>query len=206
MPSNWAAFGLTKVLRLTKYPAMVVGEIKDATGEISKPAGSKPVEMRAPDGEDGPQIHRLIANCPPLDGNSLYANLLQATHFSETCVVAEHEGAVVGWVSGYVRPDAQDHYFLWQVAVDASMRGQNLAKRMIRHILERKHLSHVRYMNTTITPDNAASWRLFRSVAEELGAEFQDRPHFLEATHFAGQHATEHMVTIGPFSCADARR
>ncbi len=185
---------------------MVEGVIQDTSNQTSKPAGAKPVEMRIPEGEDGPQIHSLIANCPPLDPNSLYCNLLQATHFADTCVVAEHAGQIVGWVSGYVRPDAQDHYFLWQVAVDASMRGQNLAKRMIRHILERKALAHVRYMNTTITPDNAASWRLFRSVAEELGGQFSDRPHFLEATHFAGQHATEHMVTIGPFNCADDRR
>ncbi len=185
---------------------MVVGEIQDASGETSTPSGAKPVEMRAPEGEDGPQIHRLIANCPPLDTNSLYANLIQATQFASTCVVAECNGEIVGWVSGHIQPDAQDRYFLWQVAVDSSMRGQNLAKRMIRHILEREALAHVRYMNTTITPDNAASWRLFRSVAEDLGAAFHDRPHFLEDTHFGGQHATEHMVTIGPFNRAVSGR
>lgn len=184
---------------------MVVGEIQSASNSKSTPKGSKPIEMRPPESEDGPSIHALIARCPPLDPNSIYCNLLQASHFASTCVVAEHEGQIVGWVSGYVRPDAQDHYFLWQVAVDASMRGQNLAKRMIRSILERKGLAHVRYMNTTITPDNEASWRLFRSVADELGGAFQDRPHFLEDTHFAGQHATENMVTIGPFNCADTR-
>lgn len=185
---------------------MVVGEIQSASKDNSPSPGGKPVTLRAPEGEDGPSIHALIARCPPLDPNSLYANLLQATDFASTCVVAEHEGEIVGWVSGYIRPNAQDRYFLWQVAVDSTMRGQNLAKRMIRHILERKSCAHVRYLNTTITPDNDASWRLFRSVAEELGGAFEDKPHFLEDSHFAGQHATEHMVTIGPFDSAKAGR
>src|SRR3546814_7090005 len=50
--------------------------------------------FRNPVAEDAQAIHDLIAACPPLDTNSLYCNLLQCTHFAETCVLAERDGEI----------------------------------------------------------------------------------------------------------------
>src|SRR3546814_9922998 len=54
--------------------------------------------FRNPVAEDAQAIHDLIAACPPLDTNSLYCNLLQCTHFAETCVLAERDGEISGWI------------------------------------------------------------------------------------------------------------
>ena len=35
----------------------------------------------------------------------MYCNLIQCDHFSDTCIVGEMNGEIVGWVSGYVLPD-----------------------------------------------------------------------------------------------------
>ncbi len=72
---------------------------------------------------DAVRVHDLVARCPPLDANSLYCNLLQCSHFSETCVVAERNGDLHGWVSGYIRPDRPDVLFVWQVAVAPEMKA-----------------------------------------------------------------------------------
>src|SRR3546814_3090873 len=39
--------------------------------------------LRMPRTEDGPAISRLVGDCPPLDVNSAYCNLLQCTHFAD---------------------------------------------------------------------------------------------------------------------------
>ncbi len=52
--------------------------------------------LRKPDAEDGSEIWALIKDCKPLDENSMYANLVQADHFRETCVLAELDGKIVG--------------------------------------------------------------------------------------------------------------
>ena len=75
------------------------------------------LDFAAPGAEDGPSVHALIAACPPLDQNSVYANLLQCTHFADTCVAVKREGRLVGWVSGYIPPQEPDVLFVWQVAV-----------------------------------------------------------------------------------------
>lgn len=166
-----------------------------------RPAGAA-VQFRSPRAEDGPAVTALIAGCPPLDPNSAYCNLLQCTHFAESCVIAERGGEVAGWISGYRLPRQPDHYFLWQVAVSPSAQGDGLGGRMLDALFLRPGLSGVTHMQTTITPDNEASWALFRGFARRRGAAISDAPFFDRDEHFGGNHASEHLVTIGPFEGA----
>lgn len=153
------------------------------------------ITLRMPTGQDGPAIHALIGNCPPLDTNSLYCNLVQCDHFADTCVVAELDGKVVGWVSGHIVPN-EDAVFVWQVAVGADARGRGLGFRMLRDLLDRDVCAEVTALKTTITADNAASWALFTRFADRVGAELDSDPHYTRDEHFRGAHATEHMLTI----------
>ena len=152
--------------------------------------------FRKPVREDGAAIWNLIRSCKPLDENSMYCNLLQADHFRDTCVVAQMDGQIVGWVSGYILPHDDDTLFVWQVAVSEQARGRGLGGRMLAHLLERKECRDVRRLQTTITRDNDASWALFSRFAEKRDGLLDDHAHFTRDTHFRGEHDTEHMVTI----------
>ncbi|MEN8722214.1 MAG: diaminobutyrate acetyltransferase [Alphaproteobacteria bacterium] len=160
------------------------------------------LKLRQPDAKDGPTIEALITACPPLDQNSLYSTLLLCTDFADTCVVAEQDGKILGWVSGYIPPNDPATLFVWQVAVHEDARGQSLGRRMIAELLARPAAANAHRLRTTITPDNDASWALFQSVARHLGAALNDQPWFLREAHFAGAHDTENMVTIGPLKRA----
>ncbi len=157
------------------------------------------ITLREPIAEDGASVFDLISACPPLDTNSMYCNLLQSSHFSQTSVAAEMDGNLVGFISGYVLPKQPDTLFIWQVAVGEKARGQGLASRMLRHILERDICKPVKYIETTITPDNRASWALFESLANKLNTQLNRSVMFDRQQHFAGQHETEMLVKVGPF-------
>jgi L-2,4-diaminobutyric acid acetyltransferase len=109
------------------------------------------------------------------------------------------DGNLVGFISGYVLPKKPDTLFIWQVAVGEKARGQGLASRMLRHILERDICKDVKYIETTITPDNRASWALFESLANKLNTQLNRSVMFDRQQHFAGQHETEMLVKVGPF-------
>ena len=158
-------------------------------------------KLRKPDAEDGAAIWRLIRDCKPLDENSLYANLIQADHFRDTCVVAELDGEIVGWISGHMIP-SQDAFFVWQVAVSEKARGLGLGKTMLLELVNRVETADAKTLKTTITRDNDASWALFRSFARSQGAKLSDEPYFRKEEHFDGEHATEHMVTISLMNAA----
>jgi L-2,4-diaminobutyric acid acetyltransferase len=162
------------------------------------------IDIRMPCEEDGSEVWRLVKASGILDENSMYCNLLQCTHFASTCALAERDGEIVGWVSGYIPPEHPERLFVWQVCVREDARGKGLGKRLIRNILERDACRDVTHLDTTITDDNDASWSLFRKVARSLGADLSRSEHFEEEMHFDGHHQTEHLVSIGPFDAGQA--
>lgn len=125
----------------------------------------------------------------------MYCYLVQAEHFRDTCVVAELDGDIVGWISGHMIPN-EDAFFVWQVAVSPRARGLGLGRKMLTHLVARDECTEADHLKTTITKDNDASWALFRSFARAVGGRLSDTPHFRRDDHFDGRHDTEHMVTI----------
>ena len=108
---------------------------------------------------------------------------------------------LVSFTSGYLLPGRNDTLFLWQVAVGEKARGKGLATRMVMDILGRPHCRDVRYIETTITESNEASWALFRKIAGLLdSAELNTSVMFDRNTHFADRHDSEILVRIGPFT------
>lgn len=158
----------------------------------------EPFVLRKPRAADGPAVTALIAASPPLDPNSAYCNLLQCTHFADSCVVAERDGALAGWISGYRLPADRSRFFVWQVAVAAQARGRGLAGRMIEGLLARPEAAGVTHVVTTVTRDNEASRAMFRNWARRRSAQLSEREFFDRDRHFAGRHASEWLLEIGP--------
>lgn len=166
---------------------------------------SQTILYREPSLADGMSVFRLIEGFPPLDTNSSYCNLLQYGYFSSTSVAAEHEGELVGFISGYWVPERPGTLFIWQVAVDESARWPGLASQMLLHILNRPACYGIHHLETTITEDNKPSWALFESLAERLDAEVQSSIWLDKQTHFDGQHLYKSLVRIGPFNPNETR-
>lgn len=158
------------------------------------------ITLREPDARDGAAVARLVAACPPLDHNSTYCNLLQCSHFANTSVAAFDGEQMVGFISGYLIPNRPDTLFVWQVAVAETARGLGLATAMIANILDRPANHDVRWIETTITETNEASWTLFKRYAHKRNAPFEQDILFHRDKHFHGQHDTEFLLRIGPFA------
>ncbi|HLU15566.1 MAG TPA: diaminobutyrate acetyltransferase [Burkholderiaceae bacterium] len=156
------------------------------------------IVLREPQISDGPHLYQLVRNCPPLDLNSLYSYLLLCEHHPSTCVVAEVNGEVQGFVSAYMRPDQPDVIFVWQVAVHESARGMGLAQGMLLALLERESTRTARFLETTVGPGNVSSRRMFRAVADHHGAEIQERLLFGAELFGSGEHEDECLLRIGP--------
>src|SRR5690625_7464568 len=71
--------------------------------------------FRSPDLSDGGGMWRVARDSRTLDLNSSYTYLLFARDFAATSRVAISAGEVVGFVIGYLRPEAEDRLFIWQI-------------------------------------------------------------------------------------------
>lgn len=156
--------------------------------------------LRAPCKTDGYAIYQLIAKCPPLDLNSVYAYLLLCEHFSNTCVVAQSAHGLDGFISAYIHPTRQDVLFVWQVAVHERARGQGLGRKMLQNLLQRPELANVNFIETTVGPDNIASRSMFGSLARKLKANVNESDLFEKSLFGPEAHEDEKLIRIGPFS------
>lgn len=161
---------------------------------------SNSIRFRQPIIDDGNQVFDLINKCPPLDTNSSYCNFLQCSHFASTSVAAvDNNKNMVGFISGYIVPEKPDALFIWQVAIDKSVRGQGLAHEMIQHVLDRPICGSIRFVETTISPDNRSSWRVFEKLAEKYKTQINESIFLDKDKHFDGEHDSEVLVKVGPF-------
>ncbi|MFI6166562.1 diaminobutyrate acetyltransferase [Nocardia sp. NPDC051052] len=155
------------------------------------------VVLRAPRIGDGAELWRIAKDSAVLDTNSSYAYVLWCRDFAATSVVAERAGRVVGYVIGFVRPQAPDTVFVWQVAVDRAHKGKGIGAQMLHALLNNVAAQDVSKLETTISPDNAASIALFSSVARRRDAGITKRPLF-DAGVFPDSHAPEDLYLIAP--------
>jgi L-2,4-diaminobutyric acid acetyltransferase len=161
------------------------------------------LEIDTPVVADGPELYRITRDSAVLDVNSSYTYLLWCRDFAQTSAVARTDGVVVGFVTGYIRPDAPDTLVVWQIAVDASQRGGGVAGRLLGHLVDRVLPRGVRYLETTITADNAASINLFTALARKRSAGLE-RSELFTADLFPDAHLGEDLYRIGPFELVPA--
>lgn len=153
------------------------------------------IDLRSPRLEDGADLWRLTRSTGVLDLNSSYHYLLWCRDFADTSVVATtQDGKLMGFVTGFLRPNAPTTLLIWQVAVDEGARGQGLASRMLDYLVE---ITGAERLETTVTDDNAASKQLFASLAQRHEALHEIEPLFTTEMYPDGQD-TEYLHRIGP--------
>lgn len=145
------------------------------------------ISLRAPRLDEGAAMWELARDSERLDLNAPYAYMMWARDFHSTTMVADVDDDIVGFITGYWRPDSPTTLMVWQVAVDERHRGRGIAGRMLDALAERTGAAAV---ETTITRANEASVRLFSSFAERRGAEHEVTSLF-GVEHFPGDDGWE---------------
>ncbi|MBB0230523.1 diaminobutyrate acetyltransferase [Streptomyces calidiresistens] len=164
----------------------------------------------APDGfsfdvpktEDGADLWRMARDSRVLDVNSSYSYLLWCRDHATTSLVARSDdGGCAGFITGYLRPRRPSTLLVWQVAVDPAHRGHGLAAAMLDHLTARTRAEFgVDTVETTVTPDNVPSNRLFTAFAERHGAPVHREVLFAASDFPESGHEPEVLYRIGPLA------
>ncbi|WP_405812534.1 diaminobutyrate acetyltransferase [Streptomyces sp. NBC_01520] len=151
--------------------------------------------------EDGASAWRIARDSRVLDANSSYCYVLWFRDLAATSAVACGEtGTVIGFVTGYIRPEAPGALVIWQIAVEEDWPGRGLAGAMLDHLTARLGSRGVlQRLETTTSPRSDASLRLFVSYAERHGATVQ-RELLFPAWLFPDAHESEFVYRIGPLT------
>jgi L-2,4-diaminobutyric acid acetyltransferase len=168
--------------------------------EIDMEAIKSKTQLRQPREEDGAGIWNLVKDTGVLDVNSPYSYLMLCKYFSDTCVVAEEDDEIVGFVSAYKPPTSDNVVFVWQVAVAESQRGKGLASSLVQELLERQECEEVQYLEATVSPSNIPSQSLFRGIARKMDTQCEVSECFSEELFPEEGHEPEMTFRIGPLN------
>lgn len=156
------------------------------------------MRITVPSAEDAAAVYQLVRSCPPLEPNTCYAYLLLCSHFADTGVVAKDEQGVAGFIAAYRPPTHPDAVFVWQIGVSDRARGQGLGLRMLNHLFARLQTAGVRYLESTVTPSNTASRKLFGAFARTHNVSCDVTEGYPATLFGAGEHEAEELFRIGP--------
>lgn len=131
------------------------------------------LRYRTPHPGDAAPVWRLIRDGGRLDLNSAYCYMLQFRYFADTCVIAERDGRIVGFVTGFIPPINDNVLFVWQIGVSPEARGQGIGKELLRRLLELPAAQRAKALQATVSADNEPSRRLFESLARERGTRVE---------------------------------
>lgn len=155
--------------------------------------------FRKPTKTDGANIRELIKSVRTLDLNSAYSYLMLCEFFPDTCVVAEEDQQIIGFVSAFCPPSSRNTIFVWQVAVHESYRGKGLGRKLLQELLKRKYCENIHNLEATISPSNLPSQSLFKGLAKHLNCSCNITECFSEDLFPEPGHEAEQMYRIGPF-------
>lgn len=156
--------------------------------------------MRSPSEADGKGIWELVKSTRILDLNSAYSYLLLSKYYADSCVVAEAEEKIIGFISAFSPPRQPEVIFVWQVAVDETFRRRRLGMSMLKHLLARDVCKNSRYLEITVNPSNQAAYNLYRKLAEELNTFCTEEECFAARLFPGAHHEEEIMLRIGPLT------
>ena len=145
----------------------------------------------------------LVANRPYVGLNSRYTYFLLAKDFSDTCLVVEDKGKVVGFSSGYIPSNRPDTFFNWEVVVQEDYRGNGLQKGLFLHQIK---LTGATYFESTVNPSNEVSKRNLNELAQLLNAPCVESLLFSEEDFENDGHEAEYLYRVGPISLASLNK
>jgi L-2,4-diaminobutyric acid acetyltransferase len=151
--------------------------------------------LRAPRVDDGAELWRIAVDSHVLDANSSYAYLLWCRDFPATSVVTEIGSDIAGFTIGYLRPEAPEVLFIWQIAVGEKYRGRGLGIAMLEYLVDSQ--PRVSTLETTVSPDNTASLAMFSALARRRGARMT-RQTLFTPEDFPDGHESEDLYRISP--------
>ncbi|MCZ8521874.1 MULTISPECIES: diaminobutyrate acetyltransferase [Paenibacillus] len=157
------------------------------------------IRLRMPVREDGAAVWKLIRDAGTLDLNSAYCYLLLSDHFRSTCLVAEDDKGICGFISAFRCPDRPDTLFVWQIAVAPSRRRRGLGRKLLKTLLSGAACREIRYVEATVGPSNLASRGLFLRTAHEYGTECRLSAGYPASMFPADKaHEEELLIRFGP--------
>lgn len=156
------------------------------------------VRIRRPRPEEGSAIWNLVRRSESLDPDARHVLPLLASSLADTSLVAEIEGALVGFIGGYRAPTLPHSVLVWQIDVDPSFREQGLGNALLHALIRCPGCAGVEFVEAAVSPANVPTKRLLESFARDLDTACEVTLGSAKSVIAASAEQSEDLLRVGP--------
>ncbi|QUH05534.1 diaminobutyrate acetyltransferase [Saccharopolyspora erythraea] len=157
------------------------------------------VVFRTPEPKDGQAVWEMVSNDRQLDTNSPYYYTMWFRDFAHESLVATVRDEIVGFLTGYRRPDEPETYVVWQEAVRPRHGIPNLGVDIFEHAAAQQIADGAKYVEATVSANNKPIIWVLKKFAKAHAAEVETGVLF-PSDYFPGEHHDEVLYRIGPIA------
>ncbi len=123
------------------------------------------MEVRNIQEGDSAAVLKLIEKCRPyVAPYNVYAYWILENYYSSTCIVAEENNNIIGFVSGMPSLD-KGSIFIWQICVHSDYRGKGISVLLLDTLIKKAKELEFKKIELSISDSNDISQSLFKSYA-----------------------------------------
>lgn len=110
------------------------------------------------------KVYDFVSHCKPLENYAEHFYKIMFRYFGNSCLVAEFNDKIVGFVMGFRSQVDNEKFFLWQIGVFSYHRGQEIGKMLLDEFEKAGKNLGCKRVEVTVDPNNPASQKLFEKA------------------------------------------
>lgn len=124
----------------------------------------KTLKIRKADEKDFLSVYNFVSRCKPLENYSEHFYKIMLRYFGNSCIIAEFNDEIVGFVMGFRSQVDNDKFFLWQIGVFSYHRGKEIGKMLLEKFEKVAKELGCKKIEVTVDPENIPSQKLFEKM------------------------------------------
>jgi len=124
----------------------------------------QPIRIREAGEKDFLEVHKFVSDCKPLENYAEHFYKIMLRYFGSTCLIAEYENSIVGFLMGFRSQNQEGTYFFWQIGVSPKMQGMGIGPLLLEKAEAKCRQTGCKRIELTIDPENSHSQKLFESA------------------------------------------
>jgi len=124
----------------------------------------KTLQIRKADEKEFPSVYNFVSSCKPLESYPEHFYKIMLRYFGNSCIIAEFNGEIVGFVMGFTSQVDDKKLFLWQIGVANLLRGNEIAKMLLEKFEKVAKKLGCKRIEVTVDPENIPSQKLFEKM------------------------------------------
>lgn len=127
---------------------------------------------------DIPAVRQILTQGEPFVASyNHYIYWMLGKYFSSTCLVAEEQDQILGYIGALVSAEKQK-VFVWQIAVKSNERGRHIGRKLLENVVLATKKMGIEQLEIAINEENHSCRHMVEKLVQDLGGTIAEKDRY----------------------------